>query len=71
MAKSAPDALHSQTKSRLNLTLHKSHGSDQEPAEVCQTVSRHLTKNSPSRLDTAKVLLVYSQHLQYLEVMTR
>lgn len=71
MPKSAPDAPHSPRKSMFSifsLVPHHSYGSHQESTEVCQTESRHITKNSHSRAD--KVLLVCSQNHKYLEIMT-
>lgn len=70
MSKSAPDALHSPTKSMFSmfsLIPHHSYESHQESANICQTGSRHLTKNSHSRVDIDKVLLVCSQNLKYLK----
>lgn len=73
MPKSAPDAPHSPTKSMFSmfsLIPHHSYGSHQESAKVCQTGSRCLIKNSHSRADRDKVLLVCSQNPKCLEVMT-
>lgn len=73
MPKSAPDALHSPTKSMFSifsLIPHCSYGSHQESAEVCQTESRHITKNTHSRAGIDNVLLVCSQNHTYLEIMT-
>lgn len=73
MPKSAPDAPHSPMKGMFSIFSwipHNPYGSHQESAEVCQTESRHLNKNSHSRADTDKVLLVCNQNPQYLEIMT-
>lgn len=54
----------------FSLTPHRSYRSHQDSRVVCQTESRHLTMNSPSRVDMAKILLVGSQNRQYLEITT-
>lgn len=73
MPKSVPDAPHSPTKgifTIFSLIPCHSYGSHEESARVCQTGSGPLTKNSHSRADTDKVLLVFSQNPKYLEIMT-
>lgn len=72
MLKTAPDTLCSPTKSMSGISSLKPH-QPQKPlryAEVCQTESGLLIKNSPKRADKTEVLLVYSQNPQFLEIMT-